>query len=197
MLLVAKVEEAQKLESTSVTTAKNLSSTIFALVAGVVGLIVDVVGLVGIITGFVPLPAGSLFRESPIALGLVTFFSMVYSLLLFLVFLRVYLRKRWITQGNIVTSEAEVELFSIISYLVWIPLFWLWSIVVWKAGVQADYVGGVAAIFVMFWCIAIAGGGAFLRDTAQLLDTAFNPELTGRIHEARYGSGRKRNTMRP
>lgn len=165
---------------------------VFALVAGSVGLIVDLVAMAGIISGFVSIPATSFLGTHPAALAVVTLFGLIYSNLLFMYALRVALTKRWLAQ-NVLPAEDQIShFFSVISDVIWLPMFWLWVMAIWQVGSDASYPGeakSFLAIFLVF--IAIGGtisGGEFTYKSSKTLDEVMNPSNHRLFVEARRRS---------
>lgn len=156
--------------------APSFPGEIFAFIAGAIGFIVDVVGLVGIISGFVRLPTGSFLESNPFALAVVSLFSVVYSLTLLLYFIRRKVHKRWHAQEAVLSKDADEIWMLMAAYLLWVPIFLIWSIAIWGAGVDAGYHAPMlAVVFVIFCIFGLSLGGGCLCEIVRYFDMALNP----------------------
>ena len=155
-------------------------SDIFALTAGLLGFVVDIAALIALLSGALAIPDSTLLGSSPVALAVLSFFSLVYSIILVVYFSRQAFRKRWAGQRWVATLEKEQEASNTIAYLLFIPGFWLWSIVIWRAGAAAGYPEGLAVPFAFFWLAGMMFGGVFIADTVDTLDIVMNPGARAR-----------------
>ena len=167
---------AKKSTAKAVPAQRAGGAELFAFIAGAIGLVVDLVGLTGIIVGFVSLPTGSFLKGSPVTLSIVTLFSLLYSVILFLYFFRIMIRRRWMSQGNLLSEGAEEKSLVTLACLIWVPLILLWSIAIWRAGEEAGYNFLVAMYFLLFCAFATITGGGLLCEIVKQIDLALNPK---------------------
>ncbi|MGO4684063.1 hypothetical protein [Hyphomicrobium sp. 2TAF46] len=166
--------------------AQSPNGEMFALIAGAVGFAVDMVGLVCIISGFVTLPAESFLKNNPFALAVISLCSIVYSLLLLLYFIRRKVQRRWHAQRTYLSKDADERWMLTAAYLLWIPIFLVWSIAIWNAGVDAGYQApGIGMVFLIFCFFGLPLGGTYLCDFVRHFDLALNPEEGWTLEQAR------------
>jgi hypothetical protein len=155
-------------------------SEVFALVAGIVGLVVDFAAMVALLSGAISLPSTSFLGSSPFSLAIVTFFPIVYSMLLVLYFARVYWRKRWEIQKWATTDAAEKSACQTLSYLLFVPAYLLWAAVMWTSAQAAEYPPLLGVPFVFFSLFVLGAGGSLLAEIVDEFDLVLNPAFRAR-----------------
>lgn len=151
---------------------------LFALTAGALGLIVDLAAFVALLSGTIKLPEGNFLADSPVALAVFTYFSMLYSIILILYFGRSLVDQRWRAISWAPNPQVENDAILILAALLWVPAFWLWSVVIWRAGAAAGYPFEVGSVFVLFWILNMIGGAAALSNGTKTLHRFLNPAAT-------------------
>jgi hypothetical protein len=126
------------------------NSELFAIISGTIGFIMNLVGLFGIWTGWVTLPDASFFK-SPLAFGIVTYFAMIYSVMLVLYFWSSSMTRKWERSGKALSLELKQNAVRTVAAILWLPLFWLWAVVIVDAGHKAEYWPGTMLFFAIFW----------------------------------------------
>ena len=151
------------------------SADLFALVAGGIGFVVNVVTLLALLSGWVSIPDGSFFK-SPFAFGVITYFIALYSTLLILYFWSSAAAEKFYSPMGIGALQLRNKAVSQLAFLLWVPVFLLWSIVVFDAGQKAGYVPIVLLPFGLFWFFNVVGCGGVAAEIVELFHKFLHPD---------------------